>query len=122
MPLPGLDCFEKFESVELLIEFLAVRCDPNGDENAGAGGLATGFGAKGFDAGFGAKGLYGEVLGDPKGDAVAIGFGAKGFVIAGAAAKGFGFGSVGSRRTVLSFCPPPREGPLPPRPVSIVPF
>jgi hypothetical protein len=113
MPLPGLDCFEKFESVELLIEFLAVRCDPNGDENAGAGGLAIGFGA---------KGLYAEVLGDPKGDAVAIAFGAKGFVIAGAAAKGFGFGSVGSRRAVLSFCPPPREDPLPPRPLSIVPF
>ena len=83
-----------------------------------------GFGAKGFVVGFGAKGLYAGTLGDPKGDAVAILFGAKGFVTAvdAAAAKGFGLASGGANRTLLSVCPPPRVVPLPPRPLTIVPF
>ncbi len=82
------------------------------------------FGAKGFVVAFGAKGLNAGTLGDPKGDAVAMPFGAKGFVAAGdaAAAKGFGLGSEGANRTLLSVWLPPREVPLPPRPLTIVPF
>jgi hypothetical protein len=123
MSLSDLDWFEKTESVEMLIELLDTCCGPKGDATAEGGESAAAFGAKGFIVGFGAKGLNGELLGDLKGDAVAIGFDVKGFAVDGDAAVAKGFGcSPGAKRTVLSFCPPPREMLLPPRPLSIVLF
>ncbi len=81
------------------------------------------FGAKGFVVGFDAKGLYGVAPCDPNGEALTMAFGAKGFVDAdvAATAKGSGLGS-SANRTLLLFCPPTREVPLPPRPLTIVPF
>jgi hypothetical protein len=125
-------------------------CDPNGDEacvgfatggfavNFCANGLKGGvfsdpegaefivvFDAKGFVDGFAAKGLYGGALWDPNGEALEVAFGAKGFAVPDdpATAKGSGLGSSGgsAKRTDLFVCPP-LEPPLPPRPLTIVPF
>lgn len=82
--------------------------------------------AKGFVDGFVAKGLYGGALCDPNGKALDVAFGAKGFAVPDdpATAKVSRLGSSGgsAKRTDLFVCPPPLEAPLPPRPLTIVPF
>lgn len=97
-----------------------VFSDPKGAE------FVAVFGAKGFADGFAAKGLYGGVFCDPNSEALDVAFGAKGFTVPDdpATAKGSGLGSSGgsAKRTDLFVCPLPLEAPLPPRPLTIVPF
>jgi hypothetical protein len=97
------------------------------DEWEGApNGLAIGLGTPNGFSGvfvFGANGLKGDDAGDPNGEAVAVVFGAKGFVGAGDALNGSGCGSAGgSANLTCLLLWPPRGTPLPPLPLTIVPF